>query len=1052
MAVPVSASVTIENFEILQPDKIVPGGAIELGYTNFDADGGDIFFWLSLDQRARVSSGDIALEDRLGGKEWDRDDDVIAELPELTVFVPDRTITADTYYVKVSDDDSVGSGAVVADGSIEVIEEDFPTITVDPTSETPGEDVEVSGEFDTDYEFADLFWDAYEDDAYVDWRGLMDSPVVEDGEFTDFEVQVTEAYMGVHKIIVRLYDPTADVDLGTFVDLEVTPSVELTKPDFGAGEFSIEALSESVETIEIVVWDLVIGGYGAHGFPDGEIDADSIVLRLKNIETGSKIEDYGTEHPDNEVIDDPPGTLDSDFLGADAIEVVYVEEGVIDLVFEVDSKEIVIEDALYSSTTDGKRVGEFKARMSATEGVNGDDVTFSAIGFHEDTIDVELWFDSREVASLPCDLNGAWELTWTIEDLAGGTYDVVLYDVENDAELDPPMEFTVLADITFFSVDLDEDVDSVVVEQFIWIEGTGFPKGPDTWFDTLEIGTGEVEIDVEVLEDGYFYCDEDADGAALQVPHTSGGGKEVTVAIKGEDRRGKSVTMETEITVDPIVEYEGDPTSLPLLDATGLEYLEPNGEWYNAYGATIFAGNPMRFKGWGFLADEAVTVELANRDEYTAEITDGGTADSDGDLELIFNVPVNKHTYMDEYWDVTVAGSTATNEYTLTDDAGDWQLHTSGPDRDFARLFFGLEPDGDVIDTVHVGDLIRVVGVGFPTKELTLEIEEEEVGTPTAKFGHFDTTITIPEMERGAYLLEETSEDPVVESEEWDIESHVTLTPSKAVSGAVITASGTGFLEDEETDIVWPGLPSLVTAEGDEDGSWEETFTVPDVEPGTYTLTFEAEELFEEDYPEVTFMVLGPLQIASLSMPTTVYNGSTIIISVNVQDYFGAGIPGVAVTGKITPPVGTAVTLSFPATDAAGTSAASWTVPVDAAEGTYKVDVTAEKVEAGGKATASGSFYVELKLPPTPPPPPVDLSKLEKSLSDLTGDVSGLASDLTSLAGDVSGLKSDIDALKRALEAIPIVPVEWIYITAIMAIIAAVAAIAAVVAVYRKIA
>jgi len=1074
MAVPVKAIVEGE-FTIVWPDKLVPGGALLLYLETFDNPSGTTYFYFSEDDEAYISSGDVYVTSM-------KTSDIDAELADwedlLTVEVPSTVdVEPETdYYVKLTDRKVVDQEAIVSKviyGGLETVEfleeADYPTITVDPESGVVYKSfpyyeyntVDVDGEdIDTDYDYAWLFWDKYQGELIYDYQGYMESdtadewPVDEEGEFSAEGVWLDEAFMGEHSIFVLLWDEPDDVTLGTFVKFTVEPSVVVSSD---VADFSVEA-DELDQFVNIT----------AHGFPeDTTLAEDSIDFIIKDIETGEDVT-KGTKHDEIDVEDEIPGTFAEDATYLE-VEVDEPPEGLIDVKFTCDGEVFTLENQFLSSTDMTGDPGEHEGTLSPTSGEVGDDVLFYVIDLPEG-VDVIIVFVSETgartyVAGETADENGAIMTYATLDEMAGGEYDIIAWDYDNDYERSIGT-FEVLPTVTFYDWDTKEDVTSAYVDDEMYIIGSGFPE--DSVFDTIVFGGEEIEFDdeVEISADGVFNSTLgfDPDGP-FEVPHISGGGKDVLVEIKGEDADGDPLTIEETITIDPRIQAYNPA------DDEGFLALTVDGGWMNPfYDANyIFGGHPMKITGVGFLADESVTVTFISDDEDIEEaclITSGGEADSDGDLEVFFMLPKEEAEFASTITDVDleVAGTTDTNKDSTNDRFDDYMILDTYNNAQ-AVLFFGLEDDCDLDLEVQVGDEVRIVGVGFKTKSLTLEIEGDEVGTPTAKYGFFDTTITIPELQRSWHLAGDSgyTVDEIEtgrSSTPFSVLSKVTLSLESAAAGAEVTAYGTGFVEDEEVAIEWPDLPTLATPEADSDGSWEETFTVPDVEPGPYTITFDVEDLpgddveFDEDWedPEITFMVLGPLKIASLNMPGTVYNGTSITISVNVQTYFGTAVSGATVTGKITPPVGAAITLTFPATDASGITSASWDVPADAAEGTYKVAVTASKPVAGADATASGTFFVEVKLPPPPPPPPVDISKLEKSVADLGKSVTGLSGDLSSLATDVSGLKSDIAALEAAIAAIPIVPVEWIYITAIMAIIAAIAAIAAVVAVYRKIA
>ena len=973
IAVPASAYVT-GTVAIIQPDMVVPGGAIEIELSeDFQADGGYVYIYLSKDADPEISSGDVRIAKLTKS-------DIMAELPYVTSLeVPTTIQEGEEYYVKVTDSSKVGASCIVSEDSVEVLEKDeWPTITIDPESGSVPREVTVEGEdINEDWEMltVELYWDDYEQ-----MLGTWD---VEDfTEFTAEDVPIPEAFMGKHKILVLLRN---EETVGTYVEFEVEPSVDLVLP----ATFSLLADEPELEqTIQI----------SAHGFPEGTVEADSIKVIVKDFVTGSVIDTFSTEHDEVEIESDDPykGTFEED--GAALPVTVYdaLDEGIADIQIKVDGETFTFEDMFLISKTDD--VGKFNVKMDVTSGEIGDSIEFTGIRFPAN-VEIDVIFDGPIVRSLADDLgetipssdvNGAWKYTFTLRELPGGEYTVKIKDVTN-AVTKTIGTFTIKPSVAV-------EPDETVVGGLIDITGDGFP--PYSSFDTVVIGSEEVEIDVYVEDDGIF------EALGVEVPHVSGGGQEVPVKIQGEDLSGNPVTIETSIVINPDIE--------------SLDWKDPElDEWVTDI--PVFAGDVLRFKGTGFKAGEKVTITFENGDgvEETADIMSGGVADSDGDLEVIFRVPTGRKFAKSDTWTVTIAGPTDGNKYEM-------EVDTSALNDDEAKLFFGLADDGSLVDEVYVGDTIVVIGVGFDTRDLTLEFGGEEVKSVTASYGYFKTTIKIPELQRGTYYLEET--ETGARSLDVTLKSKVELSTEKAASGAEVTVKGTGWVEDQDVDIIWPGLPTLVTVEPDEDGSWEATFTVPSVSPGTYTLTFDdGVEVLEE-----TFMVLGPLRITSLSMPTDVYVGSEITITVNVMDYFNAPVSGASVSGKVwLPETGVYYSLLF---EEISPGVYTTTYAVPDMEGSYRVEVTASKPEAGGSTTATGSFYAS-KKPPAPPDitdlvdkvsaltDNVDtltsnVNKLASSVDKLTSDVSGVSSTVDSLSASVSGLTSDVSKLTSNVDAL----------------------------------
>jgi hypothetical protein len=260
--------------------------------------------------------------------------------------------------------------------------------------------------------------------------------------------------------------------------------------------------------------------------------------------------------------------------------------------------------------------------------------------------------------------------------------------------------------------------------------------------------------------------------------------------------------------------------------------LEPDGSWTDYADAVIFPGNPIRVVGWGFLAGEAVTVKLYDKDDKligSATIMSGEKADSNGDLKLIAQLPVFKALSGKEDVYLKVAGATSTNK--ADSDAFD----IAAPDDALAKIFFGLEADGDLDTDVYVGDNVKVIGCGFETKSLTLHVvDKTDLKSVSATNGYFETTITIPEMEGDPdgkeYELEVKGLD--TETVSFSVYPLIAITPASGFPGDSFTVKGTGFSDGNDVDIVWVGVAEeevLDTVDGDdvEDGSFSITLEVP---------------------------------------------------------------------------------------------------------------------------------------------------------------------------------------------------------------------------------
>jgi flagellin-like hook-associated protein FlgL len=971
--IPVSASVA-GSVEINQPDIVVPGGGIELDISGFSATGGSIYFYLSDNDDPEITSGDVRM-DKIAR------DDVLDEISMdglITLYCPDN-IQADEYYAKITDSSTSGADCIVSSERVEVITEDLPVITADPTNDeiweggSSGTETTVEGsEIDLDYDWYELYWREYEQPSL--W-----SDSVVDGEFTAEDVPIPEVLttMGVHKILVKLYDGET---IGTFVEFEIVPSLELITPDM-VSDFSVEA-DEVAQIVDLI----------PHGFPEGTIDEDSIDFIVKDFETGSTLETIPSSHGETDVNEN--GTIDVMSIYCEDVD--WPPVGSIDVRIQVDDEVVSLTDQFLSSEVDDP--GKFEAKMDKTSVTVGSSVTFSAIMLPAYvTMDIILDGDSFYSlldmgVSLPTsDGNGAWKKKVKLEDMTAGEYTVRIKDETNGRTLSiGTLELKVK--LTYRDLAWDK-VKSIKVGEDLYIEGEGFPLGAE--FRTIEVGSGEVDLGYYEPVDGVG----DWESGWFEVPKTSGGGQSQDVVIEGKDEDGRSISIEGSIKVKP------DWVDLYMLD------YDEDAEWYTD--RSLFGGTPMQFLGSGFLADEEVEVELIDPDtletETMAEITDEGTADDEGELEVVFNIPTTREFGREDDWQIKIAGSTSDNSITIK---GSDVMHVESPENEDARLYFNLEDDFDLDLKVKVGDTARIVGVGFDEDEVSLQIVGGGLSAPLelddydVDYGYFDVSITIPQLVGDD---DYTIEDSVtgVESTEWIVQPRITFSPTQAGAAASVTVMGDGWAEEETVDFMWPDLPKLTDEDTDEDGVFEKAFTVPTVTPGTYTMSFEADSgVVEEE-----FVVLGALKIASLGLPGEVYNGSTVVMTVNVQDFFGTAVTGASVTGSLTPPGGSAMPLSF--TEAmAGFYESSYTVPVDATEGTYVVRVTATKAEAGGEASSSGTFLVSLK---TAPMPPANLDELVSIVNQLSSTVSSLQSSVSSLSSNTASLQSSVSSMQSSV-------------------------------------
>ncbi|MEM2921993.1 MAG: hypothetical protein QXF26_06725, partial [Candidatus Bathyarchaeia archaeon] len=817
--VPAYATVS-GSLVLVRPDKVAPGGPIELDASALTATGGTVYFYLSLDDDPIISSGDLYFA---SVKTSDLDDSV-------TVFVP-STLGVGKYYVKAVDLKQVGRDAVVTGDKVEV-PETFPVVTIDPTAGKVGKMPEIKGEEAEDYADVTIAWKEY-GKYEVDYPGI-----ISDGEFTVEDYAIPHAFEGTYSLIILLTSDEGDT-FATKVSFSVVPDVSVVLP----ATWSI--LAEELDQ------EITIHGTG---FPKGEVAKNTIRIIVKDFLTGTTKDTYETSHDKVEVSDTDPteGDLDVDIM------VDYVEIGSATIEINVDGKTRAFSDKFFVS--DPTAVADFTsikyAKVSASSGKIDDEVTFSFINLPADADVVVRWMGSTvstDVAAGTADDFGAFKYKWKLADLPGETYTVRAIVTADGVTREKNIgAFTVLPTFEIWKATEDEVLSSAKVSDPLRLRGTGFPA--DATIETVYFGTKEVDFDnVETGSTGTFLIDEIEPGKALVVPHISGGGKSVPVTIYGKDAEGKTIKAESSLVVKPklIADDEGD---------WDVGVLNTDGEWEAYDVATVFPGNPVKLVGYGFLAGESVSVKLYDADDVlvgAATVTSGGTAKSNGDLEVVCWLPVVKALYPGgkEGVYLTVAGATSSNK------ANSVEFDVAPSSDASAKLFFGLKDDGKLDLKMKVGEVANIMGVGFRTRSLKLVIDEidKEVKEVTTSNGYFFTSITIPAMEGHVDGREYTLKagDTAAEAV-FKVYPEIMATPNKGFPGDTFTVSGTGFEDGSDVAIIWIGVAEkqeLDTVDGDdvEDGSFSISLTVPNAVAQSYRIEADVADV---EWASTTFQIL----------------------------------------------------------------------------------------------------------------------------------------------------------------------------------------------------
>lgn len=843
----VSGSITFGSH---MTDKVAPGGPVEIDATAYTATGGSTYFYISKNDDPEISSGDVYVT-----KLSTLDD--VAGFDSVTIFIPSDIAAYDNYTIKATDLQRTGTAAAVTSDTFEV-PSTYPTVTTDPTSGNVGDEPTIDGTGADDYITVTFYWMTYDNPNYATFD------VESDGTFSIDTWAIPNAYEGSQKIICVFED---DNTLATKVLFSVEPAITAENPDIDPS-YSIEA-----NTLD---QHITVTGTG---FPSGTVDSDSITVTVNDFMKGTLIDTYDTTHVEFDIGD----TVDT--YGAFTVDVRIdaVEAGSATLSIQTDSKTRTFEDAfLVSSPTlveDFSKIKDYK--MSTTEGYNGDDVDFTFINLPDGaTIDISFIGSTVEVPVVTgdtADVYGAFKNTFTLENLPGDTYSVqAVVTADSTERLQKIGEFKILPKFKIWEPISETTLKEGQVEDELRLQGNGFPA--DSTIKKVTFGSESIDLSYDTGSTGFFLISLDADDNTLIIPHVSGGGKSVTVTIKGEDADSNAISAESSIIVNPklITASEGDWTA-------GV--LEINGDFTDFATAsadgTIFPGNPVEVVGWGYLSGETVTAKLYDSNDKllgSATITSGTKGDSSGDLELIGLLPVFRATAGKSDVYLTIEGATSTN-------TADTDSFNIGPADDAnAKIFFGLKDNGDLDFDVNVADNQRIVGCGFVTKSLTLHIDETDtdIKDVTATNGYFETTVTIPEMEGNVdgktYTLSITDTTPTVE---FYVYPNIVLSPSQGYTGNSFTVQGTGFEDGSDVDINWVAITNttLETVDGGDvsDGSFSISTTVPSSTAQAYLV---AAYVSDTEWATASFNVLN---LFDVQLNKTLTDIRTSLASLNLD-------------------------------------------------------------------------------------------------------------------------------------------------------------------------
>jgi len=237
----------------------------------------------------------------------------------------------------------------------------------------------------------------------------------------------------------------------------------------------------------------------------------------------------------------------------------------------------------------------------------------------------------------------------------------------------------------------------------------------------------------------------------------------------------------------------------------------------------------------------------------------------------------------------------------------------------------------------HVGDSVTVSGSNFTPGQVSVTFDDVNKATVTVpSSGSFSVTFSVPEATSGPHQIEVKSGTTTLAAVSFEVEPKITLSASEGPAGSQVTVSGTGFAGGKTVSLSL-GSQAVTTPpsspQTDNKGSFSASFTVPQLLPGSYTLT--AEDALGNS-ATATFGINPNITIS----PVSGHVGDTITVE---GENFAPGSVSITFDGA------TKVTVNIPAS---GSFSASFIVtPVTC--GIYQIEV-----KSGTTTIARASFEV----------------------------------------------------------------------------------------------
>jgi len=162
-----------------------------------------------------------------------------------------------------------------------------------------------------------------------------------------------------------------------------------------------------------------------------------------------------------------------------------------------------------------------------------------------------------------------------------------------------------------------------------------------------------------------------------------------------------------------------------------------------------------------------------------------------------------------------------------------------------------------------VGTNVTVAGKGFAKNEADIELyfSDELIAEDIAADanGSWNTSFHIPSSSKGSHEIDAQGDDShlyEVEDALFEVTPGISIDKSSGMVGDNLTVTGNGFVADERDITILFDEEAVVTEiRADERGYWEESFEVPEITTGTYSVTAEGEWTKQRDIDALSFEI-----------------------------------------------------------------------------------------------------------------------------------------------------------------------------------------------------